>query len=668
MYFQRRILGYLRERVRVTCVRRIEDFTILINTRFSSFVEFLARADVGGVVVASGSAGDLMAAVAKALMATIPNLTKDDAARQTMTMVSIVTKCRLLRPLSYVDLSDWPLLREDPETDGIFVMQSNTGHTPRNVRHLAEWGKVRPPSSLRNLKRLQAGLFDGARIRKCKIRRRGTSFCRSSLSDALYAAGAVSSLARCKECMELWVFRPADTRMLGRVLCALRNGPNGRPPVPNILELHMFRCAAATRVQAVWRGHVSRWNLSAPLASCLILYRAVVCLQRWWRTLSGLGARMRLCRRLWALASAVSCSTLYIELDVFFVLSRGWRRSSDERGAVKFAFEDRGTVMEVMEGAVETRQGWNTTSNPCFPRGFVEPRGVRRLPLWASGRVIPHATRAEVGRRQVLSQVGMLVTEGVQAKRVVWPIAAATATAISTSADEQRPGADGGGATSSAWQTRGNHIKTIESSSTEIWAASYESATNLTSAGNGFVTSYSRAKEDETLPSIGPPLDLRESHPGVEIVELTFSSAREARARALLLAVATEEPGLAPARPIAQLMTLEMLRRAAAGRPGRAVPTLVTPTIGYQRGDNVEMSMMRLSEGFGGSWYPGVVERNNGDGKFQVILIFLVVVAAEEIPAGVAMLIHFMGSSASSRRNTTYFYRMFPMLRATHPH
>ncbi|CAN0505719.1 unnamed protein product, partial [Ectocarpus sp. 8 AP-2014] len=56
----------------------------------------------------------------------------------------------------------------------------------------------------------------------------------------------------------------------------------------------------------------------------VIVSRAGVCIQRWWRYQTGLALRLRLCRRLWALASAVSSPTLYVELDVFFTLIRGW--------------------------------------------------------------------------------------------------------------------------------------------------------------------------------------------------------------------------------------------------------------------------------------------------------------------------------------------------------
>ncbi|CAN0452534.1 unnamed protein product, partial [Ectocarpus sp. 12 AP-2014] len=57
----------------------------------------------------------------------------------------------------------------------------------------------------------------------------------------------------------------------------------GKPPVPFILERQLFRCASATRIQAAWRGHVLRCTLSDTLASCVIVSRAGVCIQRWWR-------------------------------------------------------------------------------------------------------------------------------------------------------------------------------------------------------------------------------------------------------------------------------------------------------------------------------------------------------------------------------------------------
>lgn len=622
VYFQRRIVGFLRARVKEACARRLAFFVFRMKKKFSSFVSCLDRAEVGGVVVGADYIGELAAAVAQALMATVPNLTKGEAFGEATMMISVVPNCRLLRSFSYVSMADWPFLREDADTDGIFTTRSYAAREPTNDRYepalqaATDAGSARPLSGLRDdRKRLSKGIFDNTRSRRCKIRRRGALFGRPRRLVSAETAD-VSPLQKKTFREQVWVFRPADTRMLARVLCILRNRSRGRPPVPNILERHMFRCAAATRVQAAWRGHVCRWNMLTPLTSCLIVSRAVICLQRWWRHLRGLARRLLLCRRLWALASAISCPVMYMEHDVFCTLTRGWRGSSYSNNGVQFVLQSGGAVgmvKEAMEGG--SRQRRSERGHPGAFSGLVKPTGARGLPLWASGYVVPHATPSEVEERIILRHVGILLAQGVEVKRVVWPLSAASDTSVPVVQQEQGIRHNTGTMRAEAMQSCDGYMDALEFSSTEIALETIAS----TSRERDFIL-HSSSLETHCAASTLPPVDLRESHGSIDMVELTFASAREARARALLVAVATEEAGMAPNQPIAQLMTFGMLQRAAAGKLGRAIPTLVRPAQGYKCGDNVEVSMLRLSEGFGGSWYPGLIGRNNGDGKYKVRL------------------------------------------------
>eukprot|EP00903_Cladosiphon_okamuranus_P010060 g9535.t1 len=323
-WFQRRVAGHFRLKVLITCTKTIERFMGKVAKQFSALVDSLEAAQVGGVVVGQHQSGDLAAAVARALVVTTPGLTWVEAAERTATMVTIVPDCRLLRPFSYADMPDWPTLDKDVDTDGVFVTRNSA-------------------------------VLIGFRRETATAKRR-----------------RASTIAGHEQ---LWVFRPPQARMLARILCTLRNGAVGKPPVPFVLERHLI--------------------------------------------------------------------------------------------------------------------------SPSF--------------------------------------------------------------SVLDSEVAKHPG------------------------------------------------------------QVGPPVELGASHREVELLELTFSSAEEARARAVLLALGTEEPGVRPNRPVAHLMTLEMLRRAAAGEPGKAAPTLKSPAQGFRSGDTVEVSVFRLSEGRGGAWFSATVDRKDG-ASYQVTL------------------------------------------------
>lgn len=654
--FQRSIRGYLRERVRETHAHKLKNFVRRVGKKFSALIACLERAQVGGVVVTPQSVGDLAAAVLSALMATTPDLTKYQADQMAMAMIHVVPNCRLLRSFSYVRAPDWPFLREDVHTDGIVVLCSGETVSPMRIRPPSTLGAYSEYETMAGGARVagegwphrefgehkfddsllpRLGLFASLRDRGCFIKRRGTAT-RHLRQDGATVRAVTPTWNNPHE--QLWLFHPASTLLLARVLCILRNGPAGRGAsgVPYIFQRHLLRCAVATRLQAAWRGHVTRWNLMAPLTSCIVVARAALCLQRWWRSLTGITARLRLCRRLWALASAVRSSTMYMELDVFFTLTRGWRGAS-ANSSVEFAFQSGGEVVHVLE----TRE---SDGNPCVlaalgPGGQdidvrheqsgsivsvgaltipLRPARATVLPFWASGSIVPTALRSELQHTPISHQVGALLTESVQAKRVVWPLTIAATTEAFVPATEADD--DDKVAGYALPEAGSGVVKSSESFSTEIWASS-----GTTSEGHSDAPEpYPSALDNSASVSSGLPVDLRESHDGIEMVELTFASAREARARALLVAVATEDSGVAANRPVAQLMTLEMLYKAAAGKAGLAVPKLEKPATGFKRGDDVEMFMLRFSEGVGGGWHPGVIDRDNGDGRFKVRGAFVV--------------------------------------------
>lgn len=455
-------------------------------------------------------------------------------------------------------------------------------------------------------------------MRECKVSRRHTC-ARRIHRDAAVAKRRSKLTARVDVHEQLWVFRPLKARMLARVLCTLRNESARKPPVPFILERHLIRCASATRIQAAWRGHVLRWVLLDTLASCIIVARAGVCIQRWWRYQRGLSARLGLCRRLWALASAVSSPTMYIELDVFFTLTRGWRWENDEESLV-FTFQDGDRVAVVRNFGESPLSTLDSEANGRSGRGgkgiFIPSCGaarsekrpaVRELPMWALRSVVRQVSPSEVHHGPALSQVGALLTVGVKAKKVGWPLEAAAASAAEPAEDSS--------------------VRDIVTSTTpgqldrnrEIRSESFSPGIGLTSARSQEDVGQThpfRVQQRRDTAETGPPVDLGAKYGGgVELLELTFSSVREARARAVLLAFSTEEPGVWPNQPVAQLMTLGMLRRAAAGEPGQAITTLKAPAQGFRRGDAVEVSVLRLSEGRGGAWFPAIVHGTNVHGS-----------------------------------------------------
>lgn len=621
IWFQRRIAGRCRAKVVQTCSQTLERFISKVVKRFSAFTACLDRAQVGGVVVSSDGVGELATAVARALMITSPGMSWEEASGKTMAMVVTVPNCRLLRPFSYVIVRDWPVLDGDVFTDGVFVTRSSTDNGPfaglpdacSSLREETEYDPLSPFSGLRESRvdlrvRRRPGIFGSPRIRKCLVSRRGVPV-RRFYPNAVAQSGRTST-ARTNSNEQLWVFRPAEIRMLARVLWTLRNGSAGKHPVPYILERHMLRCSAVTRIQAAWRGHVLRWNLLETLASCLIVARAGVCIQRWWRNLTGLTARLRLCRRLWALASAISSPILYVELDVFFALTRGWQWASDignvaftfqrgDRVAIVNAFFDRPFDTEAIDSGKETIEGAICGATA----GGGKMRGALELPMFARRGLVPHVSPCDVQHGLILRQVGVLLTKGVQVKKVVWPITTATTGASDVPKNNAQPDS--------------NRAKSMDSASTDIWA----SGTTNNTSGDPCSGIFENNNYAPTEPEL--PVDLGKGHGEIEMLELTFSSLQEARARAVLLLLATEEPGVLPNRPVAQLMTLGMLRRAAAGDTGHASPTVKKPVQGYERGDAVEVSLLRLSEGHGGTWFPGVVDRRadkNTTGKVRCAL------------------------------------------------
>lgn len=647
--FQRHILGFVRRRVRETSARKVWCFMFRMWKRFSAIAMCIDRAQIREVVVAAHNVDKLTSAVASALGLRENSMAGDRAMERAKEEVAIFPHCKILRSFSYVEVPDWPMLREDINTDGIFVLQSVSrdacdGRARQlTTKALCSTGKntARSPSDgygrrsdMPAVRRL--GLFSEARVSGCRIRRRCALF-RSLLGDKVRAGGASSTRDTWER---LYTYRTSDCRILARVLHTLHNGGISSSPVPYIFPHHLIRCAAATRVQAVWRGYVSRWNVLLPLATCLILERATVCLQRWWRYVTGIGERLRLSRRLWALASAISTPVMYMELDVYFVLTRGWRNTNNIEEDI-FCFQGDCKAVHLLDSSGECmnlhsrRESDDGTSNSaCKTKQSLHgtaiqtnaPAGGRRLPLWALTKAIPSTVASDVCKTMSSHNIGALLTENVEVKLVVWPLAARVIESSHLTIERGRE--DG---VSIAPQRVDEDIVNFP----QIVGNDIETSCIIGESDDITESCVARVAGKEQRQTI----DLRKILANSDMLELSFTSVQEARKRAILLAFATEEPGKGRNRPVAQLMTFEMLCKAAAEKHGTAVSTFSRPLTDYKPGNSVEVQMTSDS-GLKGRSHPGILNRDHGDGNFQVSALEVVCVCrddANEVAQGLCL-------------------------------
>lgn len=634
-FFQRHILGYIQSKVRHTSACRIQRFVSRMRRKRSALAGCLHRANIGGIVVSSGHVGELVSAATAALMATKRGLAREDARRRAKESVTILRSCRILRPFSRAHVPDWPFLSQDAETDGVFVLCPgfDGGHhqstewpasskarrtmtKPTRFRAVPSQGGINPRAGQ------GMGLFARAEVRRCAVRQRGVSFrvLPGRTSPARQPSARDTPTVPRGPGQELWALTEADSGVLARVLSTLRRRTATRNAVPYIFERHLLRCAAATRVQAAWRGHESRQSLLVPLASCLIVARAVVCLQRWWRYLAGLGARLRSCRRLWALASAVRDPVMYVELDVYATLAKGWL-SEKRKGLVNLGQDT------VQVTTVEEVKGQDSISSPAIrycekkdsPAGeIVQLSGqhltqgamssrYQGLPLWASASVVPWISVSGDDDATPLSSLGALITAGVTAKRVIWPLQPPWAVDTEDYLEKAPSG----------------HIfRAAEDPEEGVQDYSHTSDTRTRAHGPS-----SRVRNPPRLDSESPAgssmfagVDLSEALGNSDLVELTFASVEEARARALLVAMLTEAPGICRGRPIAQLMTFGMLCRAASGKHDEPASILPESLTGSEWGERrpVEAFSQGNAGRTVGTWHDRASHQLDGVANFEV--------------------------------------------------
>ncbi|CAM9438906.1 unnamed protein product, partial [Discosporangium mesarthrocarpum] len=647
--FKRHIREYLRHRVRILMALRIERLVVRHRRRFSAVVACLERAKVKSLAVSSSNAPALTSAIAKALVVRHSTLPAKEATAQATRIVHGLSSegYSCVHPFSRAAIPAWPDIGGDVGTDGIFILRGRgaarlgggahrrpSPETLAAASNKGDRGRAHHPGSIETCRHDRApqimGLYQTPRVRRCAIKSRGASFrCQESTERVGSSQSPTPNLL---------LFKPADPWMLARVFILLRQGPPRGGCVPTILEPHLRRAAASTRLQAAWRGHVLRWNLLPSLSACLVVSRGAVCIQRWWRALSGVKRRLKLLRRLWALATAVSSPTLYVEPDVYQLITgpERWEGSAlcsrlgcAPEGGIMFGFHGDGSVVMVSRSCSCDGKGGKPVSNSA---GKVAEACRVRHTAWGGmqtllyGREFPHWLLPTVsrvhaphaGHLTVLCHPGALLMEGVELRRVVWPVLAPPP-APAPCNDSREEGI--------APQQAYIGGEEYERRPTEASALGIHinSSSMSQSPSSACVTAV--PKQSLAPPGVSPfpttlgrcghtSVDLTTTHPGQEMWELRFRSTEEARARALILAVMTQEPGMRPNVPFAPLMSLEMLHRANSGRVGQAAPTLPRRADGFVWGEPIEL----LSASPGGGWDVGVVERPNGDGTYQVLL------------------------------------------------
>ncbi|CAM9392103.1 unnamed protein product, partial [Choristocarpus tenellus] len=595
--FQHHIRGYLRRIVKDLMAQRIQRFITRVHKRLKSLLSHIAHSEIKGLAVNSSHSNALASAIAKAQIVMDTSLRFEDAKQRASTVVSNLssTDCLCLRPFSRANIPEWPYVGGDVSTDGLFLYRRlKDGNTaPLNLTPETTSPKEGTPFSCNPLcvgqsqcNRQPGGLFRSVEVRGCSIKRRGASFRWKKNSDRDGTR---------RDGLFLLMYRSSDPWMLARVLCFLWNRQGGA--VPTILEHQLYRCAAVTRIQAAWRGHVLRWNLLPSLTSCVIILRATICIQRWWRALVGLKRHFNLLHRLWAMASAVSMPTLYIESDVFHLLtsqdqlerkSMCAKFDTTQGRIAAFGFQNNDRVViddELLQGHPVTTDTGGGLSDSGRPSSL--PR--RSFPYW----LLPTIPRFKLSQQHSFHSInkpGALLTTGVEIRQVEWPIIPPKAIKKEESI-----------LVSSQVEGRGSSHLPIQESTL------HRSSKGLLNVYEEFPRSPCRQAWQCRLSSNDQtPVDLTQSHPGLQMLQLTYCSTEEARARALVLAVVTQESGVRSNLPLAQLFSLEMLSIAEVNAQAKAGD--------FDRGRLVEILPKSLEEGRSA----GIAERAYGNGTYQV--------------------------------------------------
>ena len=92
--------------------------------------------------------------------------------------------------------------------------------------------------------------------------------------------------------------------------------------IPLYWDSQVYRDAAATAIQSVWRGCAKRTTLYPILVFKIIQRRAAIALQRWWRYTTRLGRRLRLLADISSVCRSVTSLSLYFDAWVYFQLLR----------------------------------------------------------------------------------------------------------------------------------------------------------------------------------------------------------------------------------------------------------------------------------------------------------------------------------------------------------
>ena len=260
---------------------------------------------------------------------------------------------------------------------------------------------------------------------------------------------------RRKDASEWLLFTPPSSWVFARVARALRVNV---PDAPILLYRDAWRASAARTIQAAVRSYGCRIRLSPSLEDRVLILRAVICIQRCWR-MEPYRHRMRLVTALHRASTSITSASLYVEADVFFILTNHAQTQRVRHDVPlpslwdQFGFSEHGNVVlrshdehEMLETSTAASDGANAIVDGVDQRALTPgraqalARAQRRfgIPRWIEG-VPPEANEndksgggkycrdASLGDLLVSGTQMSLVCELLPASMSVMPIMPASA-------------------------------------------------------------------------------------------------------------------------------------------------------------------------------------------------------------------------------------------------
>eukprot|EP00742_Colponemidia_sp_Colp-10_P007263 GILJ01007807.1.p1 GENE.GILJ01007807.1~~GILJ01007807.1.p1 ORF type:complete len:1227 (-),score=171.45 GILJ01007807.1:179-3859(-) len=137
----------------------------------------------------------------------------------------------------------------------------------------------------------------------------------------------------------------------------------GQQPIMILYEIYAKRAAATVSIQSAWRAYLTRKKLRPTIAERVVVWRAVICVQRWWRWRK-LTIRTMLLAELNMYLRSISDPELYIEQKSYIHLNgiEGTsRRKFIQEQTLRYTFSPDKCVLAL-------RDSWFRRPETPFPR------------------------------------------------------------------------------------------------------------------------------------------------------------------------------------------------------------------------------------------------------------------------------------------------------------